>query len=178
MMEYYSELPEDMEDDPNVEVYSLEELEEMADERRRDVEADGLVDDFFADGSTSNPQLAWEEGLVYDPPSDPPVLASDNAQGVEIAAGFAPSMEEANPDVEDLPDHVDNQDWDLKEDVETMLRDNSETSDLDNIHVAVRNGVVRLRGTVPLEDDVSIVERIVRDMDGVEDVVNQLRQAW
>ncbi|MFN2200107.1 MAG: BON domain-containing protein [Caldilineaceae bacterium] len=171
------DMPDDMEDDPDFEVYSLEELEELAYARRRDEEADGLVDDIYGDGSTTNPQLAWEEGLVYDPPSDPPVLASDNSQGVEVAAGFASSMEEANPDVEDLPARVDNQDLDLKEDIETVLRDNSETADLDNIHVAVRNGVVRLRGTVPLEEDISIVERIVSDLDGVVSITNRLRQS-
>ena len=55
-----------------------------------------------------------------------------------VATGFAPSMEEANPDVRVLPDRVDNQDLDLEDDIRTVLRNNSETGHLADVQVARR----------------------------------------
>lgn len=86
-------------------------------------------------------------------------------------------MEESNPDVEVLPPGVDNNDLDLEDDVATVLRLNSETSHLEDVDVRVRDGVVYLRGTVFSLDDVAIVDYLVRDMDGIIDVVNELRVA-
>jgi hypothetical protein len=153
---------------------SLEELEEQEYEARLALDADGLVDTAHTDGSTTNPQEAVEQGLVYTPPEDPPVVPSDDLQGVEIAAGFASSMEESNLDVSDLPDHVDNQDLDLEEDIATALRYNSETTNLTNIRLSVRDGIVFLAGTVESDDDIAVVDYLVRDIEGVRDVRNNL----
>jgi len=154
-------------------IYSYEELEEVTDDLRkeRDLKA---IDTAHTDGSTTDPHQAQEQGLVYDPPSDPPVLPSDDPQGAEVAAGFASSMEASNPDVLDLPDRVDNQDLDLEENIQTALRNNSETSHLTDISVTVRNGIAYLNGHVVSEDDVAIVHYLVRDLDGVQDVRNNL----
>lgn len=160
-----------------IEEYSLEELEELEEERIRARDAEGLIDTAATDGSTTNPQDAMEQGLVYEPPSDPPVIPSDTPQGIEMAAGFASSMEESNPDRWELPARVDNQDLDLEEDIQTALRYNSETGHLDDIEVTVRRGIVRLRGTVISDDDIAIVEYLVRELDGVVDVRNELEVA-
>jgi hypothetical protein len=154
-------------------IYSYEELEEVTDDLRkeRDLKA---IDTAHTDGSTTDPHQAQEQGLVYDPPSDPPVLPSDDPQGAEVAAGFASSMEASNPDVLDLPDRVDNQDLDLEENIQTALRNNSETSHLTDISVTVRNGIAHLNGHVVSEDDIAIVHYLVRDLDGVQDVRNNL----
>lgn len=159
------------------EVYSLEELEEEIEERARDRDAMGIVDTAHTDGSTTNPQDAMEQGLVYDPPSDPPVLPSDDPDGIEIAAGFGASMEEAGAEEWDLPPTVDNQDLDLQEDIETELRFNSETGHLDDVWVTVGDGIVRLYGTVPSDEDIAIVEYLVQDIEGVRSVQNLLRVA-
>ncbi len=39
-------------------------------------------------GETANADVAAEEGLTWVPPIDPPVIPSDNAEGLEMAAGF------------------------------------------------------------------------------------------
>ena len=162
-------------EDPTL-TYSLEELEEITSDLRKQQDLQAR-DTAHTDGSTTDPHQAQEQGLVYDPPSDPPVLPSDDLQGVEIAAGFAPSMEASDPDVIDLPDRVDNQDLDLEEDIRTALRYNSETSHLTDVEVMVRNGMAYLSGTVVSEDDIAIMQYLVRDLEGVRDVHNDLRIA-
>lgn len=157
------------------ETYSLEALDEAAEELRREWEAGEMVDTAHTDGSTSNPHQAQEQGLVYDPPSDPPVLPSDDPQGASVATGFASSMEAANPDVRVLPDRVDNQDLDLEGDIRTVLRNNSETGHLTDVQVRVENGAVLLFGTVLSEEDIAIVQYMVRDLEGVRSVRNELQ---
>lgn len=161
------------EETPIVEV-SLEEMNEAIDAYNRELDAEGLIDTQHSDGSTTNPADAEEQGLVYTPPHDPPVIPSDDLQGAEIGAGFASSMEESNPDVEVLPQRVDNNDLDLEEDIATQLRLNSETSHLENVEVQVQDGIVLLQGTVFSDDDIAIVEYLIRDLEGVVDVVNEL----
>jgi hypothetical protein len=159
---------------PVVEV-SFEEILELQDELDdEDTTMGDLIDTAHSDGSTDNVQLSMDQGLVYEPPYDPPVIPSDDLQGVEIAAGFASSMEDTDLDVEDFPDRVDDNDSDLEEQVRTAIRYNSETTILDNIRVYVRNGIVYLRGTVDTDDDADRVEELVLDIDGVMDVENEL----
>lgn len=164
--------------DPPVEEVSFEELMELREElESEDVSTGDLINTQDTDGSTTNPTLAQEQGLVYIPPSDPPVVPSDDPQGVEIAAGFASSMEETDLDVLNLPERVDDNDSDLEDDIRTALRYNSETMHLDDVRVYVRNGIAYLRGTVVSEDDITIVDEMVRDIDAVVDVNNELEVA-
>ena len=129
-----------------------------------------------SEGHTYNPQQAWEQGLTYTPPTDPPVLPSeDDPQGAEVAAGFAPSMEESNPTSEILPPNVDNNDLDLRDDIYLALRNNSETGHLTNVKVQVYQGLVNLLGTVFDEDDISLVHDIVQELDGVVSIKNNLQ---
>jgi hypothetical protein len=128
-----------------------------------------------SDGHTYNPHLAMQQGLTYTPPTDPPVLGSDAPQGAKVAAGFAPSMEESNPDVEILPTRVDNNDLDLLENIYLALDNNSETGHLSNVKVQVNQGIVNLLGTVESEDDLARVYEIVQDLTGVVEVQNNLQ---
>ncbi|MFZ1754938.1 MAG: BON domain-containing protein [Caldilineaceae bacterium] len=154
-------------------IYSIEALEELKEELRveRDLKA---IDTAHTDGSTTNPHQAQEQGLVYNPPSDPPVLPSDDPQGARIAAGFADSMEAIDPNAVDLPERVDNQDLDLEEDILTALQNNSETAHLSDVTAEVNNGVAFLRGTVPSADDIPRVDDIVSRLEGIYEVRNQL----
>src|SRR5690606_17745512 len=111
-------------------------------------------------------------GLVYLPPSDPPVLPSDDRQNVEIAAGFATSMEEAEPGVVELPAHVAGNDLDLERTIRETLHNNSETANLDGIRLRVRDGIVFLAGRVETLDEITIVDEMLRHMRGVRDVRN------
>lgn len=129
----------------------------------------------YTDGHTYDPDLAWDQGLTYTPPTDPPIIVSNDLEGVEIAAGFAPSMEDTDPDVEDLPPHVDNNAYDLQEDVYLALLNNSETSNLANqITINVVDSVVVLEGVVPDDQDIALIDEIVNDLNGVDSVENRL----
>lgn len=165
--------------DPPVVEVSFEELLELQDEL--DSEGDDTLGDIIntarTDGSTNNVQVAMDQGLVWEPPLDPPVVPSDNLQGAEIAAGFATSIEDDNWEIEDFPERVADNDAGLEEELRIDLRHNSETMHLENVRLYVRNGIVYLRGTVTDEDDISIVDEFVRDNDGVRDVRNELEVA-
>jgi osmotically-inducible protein OsmY len=134
-----------------------------------------VYDTQHSEGSTHNPFVADQQGLSYSPPTDPPVLPSEeDPQGAEIAAGFAPSMEDTNPDTEDLPPRTEDMDLDLRDDIYTALADNSETQNLNNIKVQVEAGVVDLLGTVPSQQDMALVYEIVQGLDGVREIRNHL----
>lgn len=176
-LRYEGDLPYDeaVDSDTIIEV-SLEEMyEDEINDPDRDLAIEELIDTQHTSGSTYDPDEAQQQGLVYTPPHDPPIIPSDRPEGIEIGIGFAQSMEETNPDEEVLPTHVDNNDLDLEDNIVTALRYNSETTNLSSgIHVRVRNGIVRLYGTVSDLQDSDIVEDLVRDIDGVVDVINNL----
>lgn len=128
------------------------------------------------DGHTYNVRQAIDQGLTYTPPTDPATLPSEtDPQGAEIAAGFAPSMEDTNPAEENLPSHVDNNDLDLRDDIYLALRNNSETAHLTNVKVQVDNGIVNLLGTVTTQDDIAIVDDVVNELEGVIGIKNDLQ---
>jgi hypothetical protein len=134
-----------------------------------------VYDTQHSEGSTHNPFVADQQGLSYSPPTDPPVLPNEeDPQGAEVAAGFAPSMEDTNPDTEDLPPRTEDMDLDLQDDIYIALGDNSETQNLTNIKVQVRGGVVSLLGTVPSQQDMALVYEIVQGLDGVREIRNHL----
>jgi hypothetical protein len=144
-----------------------------------DVEEELAQEEIFdtqkGEGHTYNPQQAADQGLTYTPPSDPATVPSDDLQGAEVGAGFAPSMEDSDPDRQRLPDRIDDQDLDLQEDVYQALRYNSETAHLSDTRVLVNEGVVSLFGTVPSEDDLGRIYSVVSELNGVVRVVNHLQ---
>jgi osmotically-inducible protein OsmY len=114
--------------------------------------------------------------LTYIPPSDPPVLPSeDDPQGAKIGTGFAPSMEEAAPHVENLPSCVYNNDLDLRDNIYLAVRNNSETAHLTNVKVQVNNRIVYLLGTVFSQDDIGRVDEIVNQLEGIRAIRNNLQ---
>lgn len=189
-----AEIAEEFEDDDNLieleEDLSFENITILDDEDDlsddvEDVEdweddlSDGtLIDTQHTDGHTYDPEEAWEQGLVYTPPDDPPVAPSGSDQGIEVTTGFAPSMAQSNPDLNQLPDRVDNNDLDLEEDVYVTLRNTSETVDLaDRITITVEDGVVTLEGTVLNDADIALVDEVVANVPGVAGVENLLEVA-
>jgi osmotically-inducible protein OsmY len=107
---------------------------------------------------------------------DPPVVPSDDLQGVEVAAGFASSIED-EPEIANLPERVDDNDSDAEEDIRRALRYNSETTHLEDVRVYVLDGIAYLRGTVLDEDDIAVVDEFVRDLDVVDEIRNELEVA-
>jgi hypothetical protein len=160
---------------PVVEV-SFEEIQELQDELEEGDTLGDLIETNETDGSTENVQLVMDQGLVYTPPTDPPVVPSDDPQGAEIAAGFGSSIED-EPEVANLPESVDDNDFDAEDDLRKALYYNSETTHLDDVRIYVRNGIAYLRGTVLDEDDITIVDEFVRDMEMVDDVRNEIEVA-
>lgn len=157
---------------------SLEELEEVAEEQRREREltTDGPIDTQHSDGSAYYPEMADEQGLVYTPPTDPPVVPSDDGHNVEIAAGWSKSLEDDPRSAEGL-DQLSGGDYDLQEKIYAALAQHSETNGLTDIQVAVQNGIVYLYGRVPTLLDTDLVENVVRDIAGVVDVEERLEVA-
>jgi hypothetical protein len=160
--------------DPPVVEVSFEEIMELQDELEGDTSLGDIINTAHGDGSTENVQIAMDQGLVYTPPTDPPVIPSDDLQGVEIAAGFASS-------IDDMPD-VDN--WDgsdpteddeeVESDLRKAIRYNSETTHLEDVRIYVRDGIAYLRGTVMDDDDIALVEGFIRDLDMVDEIQNGL----
>lgn len=159
-------------DEPVVEI-SFEELMELQEEIEGDDSLGDIINTADTDGSTQNVQMAMEQGLVYTPPTDPPVVPSDDLQGAEIAAGFASSIED-DVEVENLPGSVNNNDSDAEDDIRQALQYNSETAHIDHVVVHVLDGVAYLRGTVLDEADSGLVEDFVTDLDIVDEVYNEI----
>ena len=155
---------------------SLEELEEelQARTREEEMDEDGTVDTQHGDGTAYYPLKAQQQGLVYIPPDDPPVLPSDDLQQIEIAAGFGKEVELDDPRPEDTPDRLAEGDWDLQARIEAVLRKSSLTNQMTGVKVAVEDGIVYLSGEVETLDDVDVVCSIIGAIDGVEDVEEEL----
>jgi hypothetical protein len=158
---------------------SADDVEEEAEGGEEQPVVESLYDLEPEDEITTDPLEAVEEGYPYSPPTDPPVLPSDDLEGAEIAAGFASSMQESSPDEEILPARVERGDLELEQHVYTVLRNNSETQNLTGLRVSVCHGVVFIQGTVQSDSDIASVDDIVNDLDGVVEVRNYLRlEEW
>jgi hypothetical protein len=132
-----------------------------------------LIDTAHTDGSTENVQMAMDQGLVYTPPFDPPVIPSDDLQGAEIAAGFASSIEDDMTDGA-LAAQIEGDDFATETEIRRALRHNAETTHLDDVRIYVRDSVAYLRGTVFEDDEIGLVEEFVRDLDLVDELHNEL----
>jgi hypothetical protein len=135
-----------------------------------------IYDTQHGEGHTYNVWHTQEQGLTYTPPTDPPIVPSrDRPKGVEIGAGFAPSMEEIEPEQRNLIGRLAHSDLELQDRVYEALRYNSETAGLTNIAVRVQDRVVHLLGTVPGDEDTALVYSVVSDLEDVARVENHLR---
>lgn len=150
-------------------------LDAQEDEAEEDLAELDHYDTQHSDGHTYDVSVANDQVLTYTPPTDPPVMPSmDDREGIDIAAGFGLSMEDSDPDVEILPEGIDDNDLDLEEDVYEAIRFNSETQNLTGVRVRAGNGVVALFGTVPDDQDMERLVDLIEDMEAVERVVNRL----
>lgn len=129
----------------------------------------GPGDDDLPLGYTTDSRIAQEEGLSYYPPDDPATIPSDDDGGLEIAAGYAPSMRDAGLEDEDLPIHIDNNDLDLAQDVVAALELASLLTGF-RLTIKVRRGVVRVKGVVSNFDDLGLLESVLMNVAGVDDV--------
>jgi hypothetical protein len=127
-------------------------------------------------GRTYQSQKAVDEGLAYVPPRDPATVSSEkDPQGIEVAAGFAPSMEDTDPETRILPDRIARSDLEIQERVGLAMRYNSETSHLRDLSILVSHGIVNINGTVASDKDIASVYAIVSSLDGVRWVNSHLQ---
>ena len=158
------------------EMISLEELEEelQAQAREAELDEDGPVDTQHGDGAAYYPLKAQQQGLVYTPPDEPPILPSDDPQQIEIAAGFGKEVTFDDPRAEDTPERLAGGDWDLQARITAVLHKSSLTNQMTGVRVKVQNGIVYLGGEVETLDDVDVVCSVVESIDGVEDIEEEL----
>ncbi len=124
-----------------------------------------------SDAATTDPYEAIDSGQIYYPPEDPPILPSQRLRDADVAGGFATSADDVPFSQEELPERYG--DVEIEDNVRQALRLHSATSDLD-IRVQVSDGVATLRGRVPTLGDAIRAEDIASEVDGVEEVREQL----
>lgn len=125
------------------------------------------------DDATTDPYEAIDQGKIYYPPEDPPTLPSQRLRDADVASGFATSADDAPPEEEDVPERFVDSDWDIAQRVSEALRLHAYTSDLD-VRVQVLDGIATLRGRVNTLGDVTVVEEVASEVEGVVEVREQL----
>lgn len=155
---------------------SYEELEEQLDEEERaaEFEEDGPVDTQHGDGTAYYPLKAQQQGLVYDPPDDPPILPSDDPEGIEIAAGFAKEAQFEDPRGMSTPKRLAGGDWDIQARIAAVLHKSSLTNQMTGVQVEVQDGIAYLSGKVDTLDDIDVVCSVVEQVEGVVGVEEEL----
>ena len=124
---------------------------------------------------TDDPMEAVEEGFTYVPPIDPPVVPGGGLENAEIASGLGVSSLD-EPYDEDHHDSFLIADDEVSARVREALRADSSTSAYaDRIAIETRGGVVTLRGVVDDLLDSDNLLAVAEYVDGVEEVVDELR---
>ena len=131
---------------------------------------EGLADRDLREGETDDPYVASDEGLTYVPPTDPPIIVSDDRQGIEIAAGTGSSSLD-EPYDEDHEGELLSVESDLTARIREALENDAATSGLaDRIRIATIGGTVVLRGTVDTLDDGDSLVEVASRVSGVDEV--------
>lgn len=134
------------------------------------VSLDGLSDAELRSGETTDPLVAIEEGEVWIAPSDPPVVPSDDPEGIAIAAGAGVSAEDEPYDDSHRSGELDAESS-LNGRIREALRADAATSPLaDRLQIAMVGATAIIRGPVDgIEDSDAIVE-VASRVAGVADV--------
>jgi hypothetical protein len=123
---------------------------------------------------TDDPMEAVEEGFTYVPPIDPPVIPG-GVENAEIASGLGLSALDEEYD-EDHHDSFVTTDDEVRARVREALRADSSTSQYaGKIAISVSDGVVTLRGSVDDLVDSDNLLAVAEYVEGVDEVVDELR---
>lgn len=126
---------------------------------------------------TTDPNVAAEEGIVWVPPIDPPVVPSGGPEGAEVAAGFAASALDEPYDADHHGEVVPVEDEMTDRVREAIRADSATTQYADTIGIETDGDRVILRGLVDdLEDDDNLVA-VASTVTGVGEVVDRLQVA-
>ncbi|MFW6074799.1 MAG: BON domain-containing protein [Chloroflexota bacterium] len=118
---------------------------------------------------TDDPMLAASEGLVYFPPTDPPVIPGGDEEGAEVGAGFSSSVTE---DEEEETDEYPPDDEELIERVRHALRTNPITSER-QLFVSARRGTVVITGVVQDAAEADTAANVADQVPGVQFVIDR-----
>jgi hypothetical protein len=150
-------LIEATEDDLLTEVDGLiDDPSEIAALRPDAASLDELTDEELREGETTDPIEATEEGEVWIPPTNPPVVpVTGDPDGIEVP-GFA---------------ELDEAEGSLNAEIREALRSDASTSSLaDRLEIAVIGSTAVIRGVVDgIEDSDAIVD-VVSQVDGIDEV--------
>lgn len=105
-------------------------------------------------GETDDPLVAIEEGQTYVPPSDPPIVPSDDPEGVDSPGGDAIQAES-----------------DINARIREELRADAATSGLaDQLEIAVVGSTAIIRGRVDGIEDTDAIVEVASRVEGISDV--------
>ncbi|HEX5826887.1 MAG TPA: BON domain-containing protein [Candidatus Limnocylindrales bacterium] len=125
-------------------------------------------------GETSNPDVAAEEGEVYVPPVDPPVVADRDApEGVRVAAGFGSTALDEPFDADHHASFLPADDEVSARVREALLADSRTSRLADQLGIETEAGVVTVRGLVDDIDDSDLIEEVASVVAGVTEVVDE-----
>lgn len=125
-------------------------------------------------GETDNPDVAAEEGLTYVPPTDPPVVPSDDPEGIQVAAGFGATALDEPYDMEHPSESISDED-EMSARVREALRADAATSRYaDSVAIGTSGTVVALRGVVDDLEDSDNLAAVASRVSGVTEVVDEL----
>jgi hypothetical protein len=127
------------------------------------------------DEETDDAFTASDEGVVYVPPIDPPTVPSDSPEDAEIASGFGVSALDEPYNEDSHSSFALGDDEMTSRVVEAIRADSATTAYADQVAVSVANGIVTLRGEVTDLADSDNLLAVAGYVEGVVDVVDELR---
>jgi len=112
------------------------------------------VSDDLRAGETDDPLVAIEEGQTWVPPSDPPIVVSEDREGVDSPGGDALDAES-----------------DINARIREELRADAATTALaDRVEIAVVGSTAVLRGQVEGIEDTDALLEVVSRVEGIDEV--------
>lgn len=151
----------------------------MRDDERlpRPSEDEGNLTEEPRGGTTTDPLVAEEEGVPYEPPTDRVIAPTGEPGGPDVAgAGADDGAELEREDGVQPPDGERATDDELTADVLEALR----TSDVpagDRLRVLAQGGRVVVRGQVESVDVLDEILGIIGDVPGVDEVIDEVEIA-
>ena len=127
------------------------------------------------EGETDDAMEAVEEGMTYIPPVDPPTVPSDDLGGAEVASGLGVSSLDEPYDADHHSDFMPSDDEMSARVREAFRADSSTTAYVNRIAIESRGRVVTLRGQVDDLTDGDNLLAVAEYVEGVEEVVDELR---
>lgn len=136
---------------------------------------ESLTETELREGETDDPSVAAEEGLTYVPPTDPPVYASGEGEGLEIAAGFGSTSLDEPFDASHHDELLYSED-EMTARLRDALRADASTVDIaDTLEIETEGGRVILRGLVDSIDDADDAVAVAEEVEGVTEVLDRTR---